>query len=178
MSVSGTSAQQIAATSSGTARQPAFATSSPKVGKKRSCPRRVARCEDAHDGTAVRFKPTVDDCRARNEADAARSEPREQSPQQKELPRLPNEYRGAGGNREQGATPTAIVRRNPNRSKMPAANGPISPNSPMFTAMASEIVAVLQPNSRSNGAISIVGDERTAADAINSTKASAATTYA
>ena len=68
-----------------------------------------------------------------------------------------------------------IVRRKPKRSNTPAANGPMSPNRSRLSAIAAEIVAVVQWNSRWRGSISIVGDERTPAAAISNTKASAAT---
>ena len=42
------------------------------------------------------------------------------------------------------ASAPAIVRRRPKRSNTPAANGPMSPNSSRFSAIAAEIVAVVQ----------------------------------
>ena len=68
----------------------------------------------------------------------------------------------------------AIVRRNPKRSKIAAANGPTRPKRPMFTASAAEIVAAVQPNSFSSGRIIIDGALRTAADEIKSANAIAA----
>jgi hypothetical protein len=44
-----------------------------------------------------------------------------------------------------------------------AANGPIMPNSAIFTAMAAEMAALLQPNSRSSGTIRMLGVARTPA---------------
>jgi len=76
------------------------------------------------------------------------------------------------------ASAAATVRRTPKRSNIPAANGPMSPNSAMLTAIAADIVAGLQPNSFSSGWMSIVGDDRTPAAAISSTNATPATTYA
>ena len=68
---------------------------------------------------------------------------------------------------EESATPavstaraSSTMRRSPYRSINDAANGPISPNSAILIAMAPEIAARLQPNSRSKGTIRMAGVAR------------------
>lgn len=68
-----------------------------------------------------------------------------------------------------------IVGRSPKRCIAAAANGPVRPYSAMFTEIASEIAARLQPSSRSSGTISTLGVARVpaAASRIRNTTAAA-----
>ena len=76
------------------------------------------------------------------------------------------------------ASAASTTRRRPQRFITEAANGPISPNSAMLTAIATEMVARLQPNSLSSGTMNRPGVARTPAVMSSTTKVTAATIHA
>ena len=72
----------------------------------------------------------------------------------------------------------STVRFNPIVWINPAANGPTSPNSRMFSDTAPEITAAFQPNACCSGTISTPGVARTPTDARMTTNITATTTHA
>src|SRR5579862_7584761 len=76
------------------------------------------------------------------------------------------------------ASALSTTARRPHRSITDAANGPMTPNSAMLTAIDAEMVVRLQPNSVSSGTMNSPGVARTPAVTSMTTKVTTATTQA